>query len=261
MVPSPSCPSMLRPQHCIVPSARTAQLCQAPVVRAVAVVMPLTVTGTAENPVVVPSPSCPESATPQHCTRPSDRRAQVCSSPSEISLALVTLLTPTGTPALLSVPLPICPRLLRPQHWAVPSERLAQTWYVPPAMAVALTLPVEVNCWVCPTTIVGLLGATVRARAGAPVVWSVMARTNRLEATTFHATSTSFTAVPLFQLERSSREEPRPVVVMRIGGAAIGCPASPVAGTAPATGDIGAPQTLSIVCRGESRPTAAAAAA
>ena len=122
----------------------------------------------------------------------------MCSSPSEISLALVTLLTPTGTPALLSVPLPICPRLLRPQHWAIPSERLAQTWYVPAEMAVALTLPVEVNCWVCPTEIVGLLGVIVRANAGAPDSASMNATRIRPGATSFEAMPTSFTAALTF---------------------------------------------------------------
>src|SRR5437762_13242443 len=160
----------------------------------VAVVAPLTVTGTLENPVVVPSPSWPESPTPQHCTRPSLRSAQACSEPSPTVLAFVMLRTPTGTPELPSVlsPSPSCPRLLRPQHCTVPSERLMQPKYAPPATVVALMPPLVVNCCVWPTTTVGLPGATVMAKAGAP---SVRPRTNRPAASRCDAPWTTFTAV------------------------------------------------------------------
>ena len=46
-------------------------------------------------------------------------------------------------------------------------------------MVVALTLPLVVNCCVWPTAIVGPLGATVMAKAGAPVAPKVSPSTSK----------------------------------------------------------------------------------
>src|SRR4051812_36505066 len=65
-VPSPNCPHSLMPQHRTAPSARSAQLwCHHPAVTPIAPEMPLTAAGTGEF-VVVPSPRCPYSPSPQH---------------------------------------------------------------------------------------------------------------------------------------------------------------------------------------------------
>ena len=58
VVPSPSWPKVLFPQHCTVASARSAQLWSVPA-RAVAVVSPVTGTGVKES-VVVPFPNWPK---------------------------------------------------------------------------------------------------------------------------------------------------------------------------------------------------------
>ena len=76
-------------------------------------------------------------------------------------------------------PLPSWPRLLRPQHWTVPSERRIHVNIAPAEMVVALTLPLVVNCCVWPTAIVGPLGATVMAKAGAPVAPKVSPSTSK----------------------------------------------------------------------------------
>jgi hypothetical protein len=77
VVPFPSCPHWLSPQHRTVPSPRSAQLwCHHPAVTATAPVIPLTGTGVVRR-VVVPSPSCPDVFSPQHWTELSPRSAQV----------------------------------------------------------------------------------------------------------------------------------------------------------------------------------------
>jgi hypothetical protein len=57
-IPSPKAPFKPYPQHLAVPSERTAQVCQPPAVIAVAVLIPLTATGTEESSVN-PLPNSP----------------------------------------------------------------------------------------------------------------------------------------------------------------------------------------------------------
>src|SRR5206468_9381387 len=73
--------------------------------------MPTTATGTVEMLLKVPSPRCPESPTPQHCTVPSPSSAHVCASPVTTLVAVVRPLTVTGTEELVRFPspLPSCP--------------------------------------------------------------------------------------------------------------------------------------------------------
>ena len=61
----PNCRKALSPQHQALLSERKAHEWVAPMVTAVAVATPVTVTGVVEL-VVVPLPSCPELLSPQH---------------------------------------------------------------------------------------------------------------------------------------------------------------------------------------------------
>ena len=78
-IPLPSCPSTFRPQHHTVPFPRSAQVWLYPPVTAMGLLgSPLTRVGGFEllPGKGLPSPSCPWSFTPQHCT-PSPSSAQV----------------------------------------------------------------------------------------------------------------------------------------------------------------------------------------
>src|SRR5437016_12277924 len=90
--------------------------------------MPTTATGTVEMLLKVPSPRCPESPTPQHCTVPPPSSAHVCASPVTTLLAVVGPLPPTGTEAAgqFPSPRPICPNLFRPRPSTRPSGRRLQ---------------------------------------------------------------------------------------------------------------------------------------
>src|SRR5256714_39319 len=95
--PSPSRPKKPRPQHCTRPPRRSAQVCSAPEVAAVAVVMPVTgAVGGLKMPLSLPLPSWPKLLSPQHSTRPSWRSTQLCSAPGARAAGLVTPLTVTG---------------------------------------------------------------------------------------------------------------------------------------------------------------------
>src|SRR5690606_33047667 len=104
VLPSPSWPDAFAPQHFTAPPAATAQLWNAPVLRAVT---PLSSPGTAmgvERNQGSLSPSCPLPLLPQHCTPPASVRAQLWLPPAP------TCATPprpaTGTGGKRSVLLP-----------------------------------------------------------------------------------------------------------------------------------------------------------
>src|SRR5207249_11869882 len=59
VVPSPSCPSTFRPQHCTVPSERSTQVCRYPPLTALTLASPATSTGVVETPPTIPLPSWP----------------------------------------------------------------------------------------------------------------------------------------------------------------------------------------------------------
>ena len=82
VVPLPSRPLPLLPQHCTPPLASTAQLWLLPADTLCAVVMPETGTGVLLL-VVVPLPSCPLPLLPQHWTPPLESTAQVWLLPAE----------------------------------------------------------------------------------------------------------------------------------------------------------------------------------
>src|SRR5206468_11612820 len=105
-VPSPRCPESPAPQHLTVLSPSSAHACSAPATTRVAVVRPLTATGT-EELVKVPSslPSCPNWSRPVHCAVPSERRTQLKNAPAD---------TAVGVPAPLAVHCCVCPTVTAP---------------------------------------------------------------------------------------------------------------------------------------------------
>ena len=88
VVPSPSSPALLSPQHFAVPSVSTAHEWSVPAITLVVVVMPETSTGVVRS-VVVPSPSWPLSFSHQHFTLPSVSKAQEWVIPVSILVAVV----------------------------------------------------------------------------------------------------------------------------------------------------------------------------
>src|SRR2546426_12250059 len=112
---------------------------------ATAVVMPLTVTGVGLTVVglpgtgpLVPLPSWPKSFSPQHCTVPLARSAQVWKPPAVTAMAVVIPVTRTGATELNVVVAgsPRWPESLRPQHCTVPFPRGGQEGK-PPALTAA----------------------------------------------------------------------------------------------------------------------------
>ena len=74
VVPFPSCPKTLWPQHLTAPPLVSAQLWRLPAAIALTpLCSPETSTGV-ELSVVVPSPSCPAALSPQHLTAPAARQ-------------------------------------------------------------------------------------------------------------------------------------------------------------------------------------------
>src|SRR6188768_1416095 len=127
VVPSPTWPNSLPPQHSTAPSVRSAQLWRWPRASAVAPPeRPCTSTGVSRR-CVVPSPSWPYWLSPQHLTPPPRRTAQLWLSPP--ATAMTPLARPDTAPGLHRswvVPSPSCPRLLSPQHSTPPSLVSAQ---------------------------------------------------------------------------------------------------------------------------------------
>src|SRR5437879_1791850 len=142
VVPLPNCPKSFWPQHCAVPSLKSAQVwCHHPPVTATTPVMPTTRTGV-DEPVLVPSPSCPSAFRPQHRTVPSPRSAQVCSYPPLTATALVVPPARAAVSRPPLVPSPSCPSAFRPQHRIVWSPRSAQACSYPPLTAMAPVIPI-----------------------------------------------------------------------------------------------------------------------
>src|SRR6188768_1051946 len=83
VVPSPSCPTELLPQHATVPSAFTAHECELPSASPRTPDRPDTAVGIKRSSVV-PSPSWPYVFLPQHDTVSSFFSAQACPTPSAI---------------------------------------------------------------------------------------------------------------------------------------------------------------------------------
>ncbi|KRC30598.1 hypothetical protein ASE28_14285 [Acidovorax sp. Root219] len=129
VLPSPSWPYALRPQHCTAPAVVSAQVwLPSAAMAATPPAKPVTVWGVVLS-VVLPSPSWPKLLSPQHCTAPAVVSAQLWFSPA--AMAATPLARPvTGWGVLLSVvlPSPSWPSLLRPQHCTAPALVSAQLW-------------------------------------------------------------------------------------------------------------------------------------
>src|SRR3989304_8907950 len=99
VVPSPSWPKVLNPQHLTPPALVTAQVCadpDPPSTAATLLASPATNAGVPRLRVV-PSPSCPLKLYPQHSTPPLPVSKQVCRHPVAIALALCIEIVPLGT--------------------------------------------------------------------------------------------------------------------------------------------------------------------
>ena len=92
----PNSPSPPYPQHERPPVVFSAHVCSRPPVTAVAFVIPVTVTGELWLVGMVPLPSCPLPAWPQHRTVPVASSAHEWSAPAATATAFVIPLTVTG---------------------------------------------------------------------------------------------------------------------------------------------------------------------
>src|SRR5438105_468284 len=106
VVPLPSWPYPLNPQHRAVPFATNAHEWKPPALIAVVVVKPCTATGV-DALIVVPLPNCPEPLAPQHLAVPSASNAQEWLPPAAIATALVRPVTTAGV-VLQAAPLQVC---------------------------------------------------------------------------------------------------------------------------------------------------------
>src|SRR5262245_56897232 len=131
VLPLPSCPWKLFPQHATVPFAMSAQVWEPPAAMATGLNAPLTVTGV-ELGSVVPSPSCPLPFAPQQRIVPLARRAQECPSPpAETAETFESPSTSTGLLWSNWVPSPSCPKKFLPQHRTIPPADTAQACSLP----------------------------------------------------------------------------------------------------------------------------------
>src|SRR5439155_1385811 len=107
VVPSPSSPSSLSPQHLTRPPLVSAQVRSPPAaILFTPFARPETATGLWWS-LVVPSPASPQLLSPQHLTRPRLVRAQSCSPPAAIAFTpFARPGTPTGVSRRAVVPSP-----------------------------------------------------------------------------------------------------------------------------------------------------------
>lgn len=125
LLPFPSRPLRLSPQHRAVPFASTAHEWEEPAEIATTVVSPETVTGVAES-VFVPLPRRPEPFLPQQRADPFANTAHEWVLPAEIATALVSPGTVTGVNEGAEGAMPSSPYALPPQQRTVPFARTAQ---------------------------------------------------------------------------------------------------------------------------------------
>ncbi len=155
IVPSPSSPWELTPQH-MRPPTLMAQVCSAPAeTAATPLVRPVTFTGVV-RPAVVPSPSWPWELSPQHLRAPPVVMAQVWEAPAATATTPVRgeppvqpapaplAHTSTGVVRPTVVPSPSWPESLNPQHLRPPPVVMAQAW--PPPAATAVAVAPEAGC-------------------------------------------------------------------------------------------------------------------
>src|SRR5262249_42867022 len=136
VVPSPSWPNSLSPQHLTVLALVSAHVWKLPAaIAATPLPRPTTATGI-ERSVLVPSPSWPYELSPQHLTAPAVVSAQLWRSPvATAATPLPSPTTATGIKWSVLVPAPSSPDSLSPQHLTAPALVSAQVWMSPAASA------------------------------------------------------------------------------------------------------------------------------
>src|SRR5256885_79059 len=90
---------------------------------------------------LVPSPSCPSTFSPQHCTVPFPRTAQVWENPPLTATAPAIPPARTALDEVVMVPSPRCPESPAPQHPTVPSPSSAHACSAPATTRVAVVRP------------------------------------------------------------------------------------------------------------------------
>src|SRR5262245_8894649 len=122
LVPFPSWPLLLLPQHLAIPVESSSQACLSPAVTAIAFVIPVTATALGELLGDPELPSWPTSFFPQQAGAPVPRRAQVNSDPAATPPALTVPEMPEteSVPEGETVPLPCSPISFLPQQRMVP---------------------------------------------------------------------------------------------------------------------------------------------
>ena len=125
VVPLPSWPDVLAPQHLTVPFASSAHEWLPPAVIATA----LREAAHDDGRRRVGGGAVAQltgTVAPQHLTVPFTTSAQECAPPAVTSTAAERPLTTTGVDEFVVVPLPSCPEVLPPQHLTVPSDQCAR---------------------------------------------------------------------------------------------------------------------------------------
>ena len=152
VLPSPSSPNRLKPQHLTSPAVVSAQVWRPPTAMAATpLVSPVTSTGLLRC-VVVPSPTSPVLFQPQHLAPPVVVRAQVWWPPE--TTAATPPVSPATSVGVVQTTLPqLCPSpnwpfSFFPQHVTAPNMVRAQVWYCPAERATT-SLP-------SPTTAAGM---------------------------------------------------------------------------------------------------------
>src|SRR5690606_34931035 len=137
-VPSPSCPSLLAPQHDMLPSVCTAQTWSRPAAMRRTPLRSGTCCGTLTlSSGSPPSPSVPKAFSPQHQGTSPSVTAQVNADPTAKDVTVPRPWTSFGRKTESFAPSPSCPAVLDPQQCRVPTERRAHVWEAPPETATA----------------------------------------------------------------------------------------------------------------------------
>ena len=159
VAPEPSRPFEPLPQHLIVESSKTAQVCASPALTAFAdLAVPRSTTASASpiSPLAspmsedVPTPSRPAKPRPQHLIVALSNNAHVCAEPAEIEFAVrpvpsatalnASAISPAASPRSSVSPYPRRPLPLPPQHFTVLLSRIAQECASPALIAFAVRL-------------------------------------------------------------------------------------------------------------------------
>ena len=136
-VPLPSCPLLLRPQHCKLLSDSTAQVAAPPAAIMVAVPPKVTCTGSACVPP--DTPKAPQPLSPQHHTVPSVANTHVWIAPATIRFAMrapgnAVVFTGVQENSFVNADDPSWLYVLSPQHQMTSSTAMAHVCLSPAAI-------------------------------------------------------------------------------------------------------------------------------